>query len=136
MDHIKKSCKYCGGIHQVGTICPRKPKKAERRNATEEDRFRWTNIWKKKREQIKQRDWYLCQVCIRGAYNTIQLVTTNNLQVHHIVPLTERYDMRLANDNLITLCPYHHRMAETGEIPKEYLQSIVGKIPPTFSRDK
>ena len=28
-------------------------------------------------------------------------------------------------DNLITLCRYHHEMAEAGEIPREELQEIV-----------
>ena len=45
--------------------------------------------------------------------------------MHHIIPIEENYDKRLDENNLITLCRYHHEMAESGEIPREELQEIV-----------
>ena len=44
------------------------------------------------------------------------------------MPIEEDYNKRLDDNNLITLCRYHHKMAETGEIPREELQEmVVGK---------
>ena len=63
-----KSCSYCGKIHDSKYICKEKPK--QKKEVTEADKFRWTRVWQKKREDIKKRDLYLCQICIRELYNT------------------------------------------------------------------
>ena len=47
------------------------------------------------------------------------------LEVHHIVPIEEDYTKRLDSSNLITLCRYHHEMAEANEISKEELLGMV-----------
>jgi hypothetical protein len=49
--------------------------------------------------------------------------------VHHIVPLAEDLGRGLDMDNLITVCDYHHRLAEEGEIPRTVLTDIIA-IPP------
>jgi predicted HNH restriction endonuclease len=69
----------------------------------------------------------MCQVCIRELYNTQTKYNFDNIQVHHIVPLNdpEGWDKRLDDDNLIALCPYHHSMAEHGEISRDELFEIV-----------
>jgi 5-methylcytosine-specific restriction enzyme A len=118
-----KSCSYCGGIHKRGQQCPSKPK--QQKNITHVDKFRWTRKWKVKREHIKQRDKYLCQVCIRERYNTQQRYNFTNIQVHHIIPIVEKWNRRLDDTNLISLCSYHHKMAEDGKIPKQELWDIV-----------
>ena len=51
--------------------------------------------------------------------------TYKELEVHHIIPLEEDYNKRLDSDNLITLCRYHHELAEKGEISREELQKII-----------
>ena len=55
-----RTCNVCGGIHQEDKMCKRKypSKKNSKANS-----FRNTNAWITKREQIKRRDKYLCQVC-------------------------------------------------------------------------
>lgn len=59
-------------------------------------------------------------------YNTIgRQYNFKDISVHHIEPLDERYDLRLDDGNLITLCAYHHSMAEDGLIPKGILLGIV-----------
>ena len=63
-----KTCQYCG-IVPYNHICPHKAK--GKKEVTDIDRFRWTKAWQKKREEIKKRDLYLCQICIREIYNTI-----------------------------------------------------------------
>lgn len=120
-----KSCQYCGGIHPMGTQCAKRPKKKELRDTTEADHFRWSRRWKAKREEIKARDCYMCQLCIRKLYNTVgRAVNLSNTSVHHIVPLIEDYEGRLDNANLLTLCAYHHKMAEDGDIPRGVLLQI------------
>ncbi len=119
-----KSCKYCGRIHKKEFICPMKPKN-NKYKTSEADKFRWTRSWQKKRDDIRRRDKHLCQICIRKLYNTINKYNYNNLEVHHIVPIKESYDLRLEDTNLITLCEYHHELAEQGTIPRDELLSIV-----------
>ncbi|RDU22771.1 HNH endonuclease [Anaerosacchariphilus polymeriproducens] len=119
-----KSCPYCNRIHASDYICPEKAAKIKERQSkyktTSKDKFRWSNAWQKKREQIKDRDNHLCVVCRQE-----NRYTYNNLSVHHIEPLEESYDLRLDDDNLITLCDMHHEQAEKGEISKEYLKELI-----------
>lgn len=119
-----KSCQYCGRIHERSYVCPKKPVRSKY-NKTEKDRFRSTNAWAKKRTEIKQRDHFLCQICKRKLYNTYQQYNYENIEVHHIQKLESNYDLRLENTNLISLCSYHHRMADMGDIPTRELQDIV-----------
>ena len=119
-----RSCKYCGKIHDSKHICPNKPIR-KRYKKTEEDKFRNTQAWKKKRNNIKERDKGLCQVCMRKLYNTLKQYNYRDIEVHHIIPLRENYELRLEDDNLISLCKYHHELAETGEIPRELLRRLI-----------
>lgn len=117
-----KTCKYCG-IVPYNHICPH-IKKTEKK-VTETDKFRWTKVWQRKRDEIKRRDLYLCQICIRELYNTENKYNSNNLSVHHNISIAEDYNKRLDNNNLLTVCSIHHEMCENGEIPKEIVQKII-----------
>ena len=115
-----KTCKYCGIVPE-NHVCPhKKPRTTYLRNGEAGD-FRKTYKWTKKSEEIRERDKYLCQVCIRNLYNTTNIINYRKLEVHHIVPINEDYDKRLDDENLITLCSKHHKMADAGEIPREEL---------------
>jgi 5-methylcytosine-specific restriction protein A len=118
-----KSCSYCGGIHSTTTQCP---KKTTRRkfNVSQADKFRNTSRWKKKSMDIRKRDKGLCQVCIRKIYNTQQQYTFETIEVHHIVPLHDDITRGLDNNNLLSLCKYHHYMADHGEIPRDIQHDI------------
>lgn len=118
-----KSCSYCGKIHDSKYVCSKRPQR--KKETTEADKFRWTSIWQRKREEIKKRDLYLCQICIRELYNTVTKYNTEELSVHHNIPINEDYNKRLDNNNLLTLCDYHHKMCEKGEISREEVQSII-----------
>lgn len=120
-----KSCKYCGRIHDSKYICPNKPIRNKYKVNTEEDKFRNTYVWQKKRKHIKERDKGLCQVCIRKLYNTLKQYNYIDIQVHHIIPIKENYELRLEDDNLISLCKYHHELAEKGEIPRVLLRELI-----------
>lgn len=119
-----KTCKYCG-IVPYNHICPYKSK--AKKEVTDVDRFRWTKAWQKKRDEIKKRDLFLCQICIRELYNTTTKYNSKNLSVHHNVPLAEDYNKRLDNNNLITLCSIHHEMCENNEIDREEVQRIINE---------
>ena len=125
-----KTCVYCGRIHDRKFDCGRKPKRKKKYGGKKES-FRWTSQWQKKREEIKQRDRYLCQACLHGAPGTEMQFNTERLSVHHIINLEKDFEKRLDNENLITLCQYHHEKAEEGSISEEQLRSW---IPPGGAR--
>ena len=129
-----KTCSR-SGIVPVDHVCPysiQRKYKLEKRNREEknspQDKFRKSYRWTKKAKEIKERDHFLCQVCIRNKYNTINVYNYNKLEVHHIVFLSEDFNKRLDDGNLITLCDYHHKMADDGEIPKEELLSYISPL--------
>lgn len=128
MPEMKTVCPSCGNKHPFGTK-PCRSRRAPKRHSTA-DRLRRTYRWRIKSEQIRERDKYLCQMCLTNRYDTVQQYTYSNLSVHHIIPLAE--DMRRAfdDDNLITVCDYHHRLAESGKIPRRSLVSIITSTPP------
>ena len=120
------TCSRCGVVPR-GHKCPYKTYRKKERD-TQADKFRKSKRWTDKSKEIRQRDKYLCVVCMANLYNTVRTYNYDKLEVHHITPLNEDYNKRLDNDNLITLCKYHHNLAEDGQIPREELQSL---IPPT-----
>ena len=125
---MKKACSKCGRIHNRNE-CPLKEKYRSKK-ITDIDRFRWTNAWKKKAENIKERDFYMCRCCAAGmTYDGKPIYSCNELSVHHIEPLAERFDLRLDDDNLISLCSHHHEEAEKGKIDRRELHRLA-RVPP------
>lgn len=120
------TCKYCGVVRRGNHNCPYKTK-AKPKESTEQRRFRNSQAWIKKSAEIKQKAKHLCEVCLDDKYNTINLLNYKDLETHHIEPIGENYDRRLDNYNLVVLCQQHHKMAEKGDIPKEYLFKLAEK---------
>lgn len=124
-----KSCPRCGGLHDIDSEqCPVSSRIKE---PTEASRFRNTYRWRKKREEIRERDKHLCQVCIIDAFSTTRQYTFSNLEVNHIVPLEEMllqgvdiYIAGLEDDNLLTLCVPHHKLADAGVIPRKLMLDL------------
>ena len=86
------------------------------------DKLRSTKRWTDKSIEIREASNYLCSVCLdQGIYNY------DKVDVHHIEKLQDNQDLFLDNDNLITLCKYHHKQAEKGQLDKEYLINLVNK---------
>lgn len=125
-----RSCQYCGRIHDAAYLCPQKAKRIKARQSYKKasgkkiQAFRRSEKWKKKSIEIRTRDKYCCQICRRNLYEAERQYETEGISVHHIMPLAKNWDMRLNNDNLISLCQRHHEMAEKGKIPKEELRAI------------
>lgn len=126
-----KSCSYCGRIHDSKYVCKQKEQKIRERQSMRSAKnekvydFHRSHKWKEKSIVIRERDNYCCQVCIRGLHNPDRRYETDNISVHHIVPIAEDWDNRLDNSNLISLCSKHHEMAERGEINRKELLRIV-----------
>lgn len=125
------TCKYCGIVERGNHICPYKTYRKKERDS-QADKFRKSKRWTDKSIEIRQRDKYLCVICMANRYNTIRQYNFDKLEVHHIVPLAEDYNKRLDNDNLITLCKYHHKLAEDGCISREELQELISPPSKTF----
>lgn len=125
-----RSCPYCGRIHDGKYICPQKQQKIEDRQSYRSKsnqkiyNFHRSQDWKNKSIEIRQRDSYCCQVCIRGLHEPIRKYETDDISVHHIVPIAEDWDRKMDNDILVSLCRRHHEMADTGEISREELMRI------------
>lgn len=117
-----KSCSRCGKIHDFNKTCY---KNRQVRGLTDADKFRKTNKWHQKSKDIRQRDKNLCRCCLANIYETQFIFNFNKLEVHHITPLEEDFSKRLDDDNLITLCCYHHKLAEDGIIPRFILEKLV-----------
>ena len=120
---MKKTCKYCGVVNE-DHICPYKRSRAKQGDR-QSDRFRKTKAWTNKSIEIRQRDRYLCRVCMANLYNTMNWLNYKGVEVHHITPINEDYNQRLDNNNLISLCSYHHHMADNNEIPRDVLYDLV-----------
>lgn len=118
------SCRYCSLLHQRGERCPARPSNSGLKKGNTIDSFHWSSIWKRTARAIKQRDKYLCQICLTKQYNTLYQYNYKLLEVHHITALKNDYNKRLDRSNLITLCKYHHIMADDGTIPKNKLFAI------------
>lgn len=125
-----KTCSKCGIVSDTH-VCPYKRIKKKYSEAND---IRKTSKWHKKSLEIRERDNFLCRVCMLDKYDTVLKYNPNDLSVHHIIPLEVDDSKAFNNDNLITLCRYHHEMAERGGIPKEELLKIVREniksIPP------
>ncbi len=125
---MKKACQYCGKIHKIGYICPKKPMNTAKykKPVNSKEKFRGRQVWKNKREEIRRRDMNVCRLCLTGEFTPDHRprIVTEGLSVHHIVPLENDYDYRLDNDWLITLCPSCHELAEAGKVSAGYLHGL------------
>ncbi|MFW2490982.1 HNH endonuclease [Clostridium chromiireducens] len=123
-----KSCSRCGGIHERKFKCQVGQVARVKDHENLAVKFRNSQVWKKKRKDILIRDKGLCQLCIRNLYETFGRAYNHKLiEVHHIEPIKDNFDLRLDDGNLISLCTYHHKRADRGEIPREELRRIINK---------
>ena len=49
------------------------------------------------------------------------------MQVHHAVPINLSEDLKLDENNLITLCSKHHSMCDKGQIPYKEVKKIINE---------
>lgn len=117
---IYKSCVRCGRVHDVNYICNvGKSKRKYKYIGGEERKIRNSTAWVYKSLEMRRRANFLCEVCKdEGVYNY------DNLEVHHIEKLKDAPTKLLDDSNLITLCQFHHKLADKGMLEREYLQKL------------
>jgi predicted restriction endonuclease len=81
------------------------------------NKLRGRNLSEPKRLALR-RDGACCRIC---GFATL-------VEVHHIIPRRQRGPDTL--DNLITLCPNHHTMADRGLISVEELRALLSEPTP------
>ncbi len=120
-----KTCSKCGRIHDFNHRCY--INRQQNRGKTNADKLRKTNRWHQKSKEIRERDNGLCKVCLANLYNTSKRINADNIEVHHIVSLEENLELAFDDDNLISLCCYHHKLADKGVIPRTILYKLLEK---------
>jgi len=128
--YMKKSCPYCGRIHDRGYTCPSKPERKRRygkHNSIAGD-YRHKNVWTRKSKLIRERDLFCCRYCLEVEGK----VNSEKLSVHHIVSIKENEELWLEDDNLISLCEKHHEEAEKGMISRELLKEMACARPKIY----
>lgn len=113
-------CARCGRIHERGKCL----KAREYNNPSKQSAFRSTYQWTRTSKRIRERDNYLCQACLHNLDGQGVRYTNSDLEVHHIEALENNYDLRMDDDNLITLCRSHHEKAEQGGLNADQLKEI------------
>ena len=116
-----KSCSRCGKVHPYNYKC-NATKPTHSYGRPDADRLRSTNKWKRKAIEIKEKSRWLCSVCEDEGHYTYE-----NLETHHISKVRDEPESFLDDNNLICLCPFHHRMAEIGLLKKDYLKNLIKK---------
>ncbi|MDR1364212.1 MAG: HNH endonuclease [Oscillospiraceae bacterium] len=51
----------------------------------------------------------------------------DKIEVHHIIKISDSSELAFESSNLITLCSFHHHMADKNEIPAWVLKEIVSE---------
>ena len=74
----------------------------------ESDPFYHRKEWKRIRAMALQRDCGMCRDCMDRMKSETGFRPHRATMVHHIIPRSERPDLELDLDNLISLCPDCH----------------------------
>ena len=126
--NMLKACSRCGKIHPDGecSIPHVRNYKREYKGSirTEEQKFRSTAQWQRKRWQVLQRDGFCCRLCLHN-----HKMETRGLQVHHIVKMRDNPSLRLEDTNLITLCPECHSIVERDNSLQPLLRKLTESRP-------
>lgn len=119
-------CRRCGRVHDAGA-CPgrRGAALAARRDPEGARAFRSSARWQRCAAEARRLDGGTCVTCmeLRAA------VTTDGLEGHHVVPLSECLGTPLEDDpaNVATLCRTCHAEAECGGIGRAELLDLVAR---------
>jgi 5-methylcytosine-specific restriction endonuclease McrA len=103
---MKTLCANCRKFMPIGTVC--ECQKARQKQSSKEygkkhaEKFKMlkNKRWHVLRKQIIKRDGGHCQRCLIN-YN---LITTSNLEVHHIKPRDKYPELTYEETNCVTLC--------------------------------
>lgn len=122
-----KTCTYCRKIHDSSVKCGgKKDYYREKNSRYSKDKdyisFIKSKEWRNKSVEIKILDSYCCLMC-----KSLGLASPTYLEVHHISKVRNNFEKRLDNDNLITLCVFHHKQADDNTISSSELYELINK---------
>lgn len=109
---MKTRCQKCRKLIDYGNSlcdeCKSKYIKEKKKYIKDKDAEKLikSSRWKKVRQRVLLRD-KCCVLCLKR-----DILTTNKLQVHHIVKRTENKDLAFDLNNLVTVCPVCHEELE------------------------
>lgn len=120
-----KTCTYCRKIHGKEINCKAKRGYYREKNSRYEKDKDYLNFikskqWHNKSQEIKLLDSHCCLVC-----ESLNLISPVYLEVHHIVKFRNDSSLGLDNNNLITLCVNHHKMADSNKIQASELYRLI-----------
>lgn len=120
-----KTCTYCHKIHDSKMKCgAKRGYYREKHSRYEKDKdyikFIKSKKWNNKSQEIKLLDNHCCLVC-----KSLGLISPVYLEVHHIVKFRNDASLKLDNNNLITLCIAHHKMADSNKIKASELHKLI-----------
>lgn len=118
-----KTCGVCFKIHDSKKLCKIKRYYKENKQTPQYKKLIKSTRWKKVSEQVKQLDNYNCLACKSDGLN----VTSDKLEVHHIIKVNEDITKVYDINNLVTLCILHHKQADNNAISKAKLYSLINK---------
>ena len=122
--HERDKCTLVGGQSYGGIRFRGHSESGGRVQATQQQLFRNTSAWQRKRHEILKRDNFCCRVCLDN-----KILTRDGLQVHHIVPIREADHLKLEDRNLITLCYSCHEMVEHDKSKRAWLMYLADSPP-------
>ena len=97
---MKKICSKCGQAIKHNQICICRANTSNNRNVSPEKRkFYSSYAWQKLRNR-KVKEHPYCERC----WNKYKIITTENLQGHHIKSFKDFPELRLDEDNVAVLC--------------------------------
>ena len=118
-----KACSRCGKVHPHGQ-CPIPKPDFYKRKDTFERRFRSSSAWQRKRQEIVERDCFLCRLCLHNG-----ILKQGDLHVHHIIKVSANRDLKLVSDNLVSLCPQCHELVEDDPNYVDLLRTLARSQP-------
>ncbi len=93
-------------------------RKVARMDYKESDPFYHRKEWKRIRAMALQRDRGMCRDCMDRMQNETGFRPHRATMVHHIIPRSERPDLELVLENLISLCDSCHEARHPGKRSK------------------
>lgn len=110
---ILKCSKYCNSCSQLGN------RNHQWKEITQNARIYWSAEWRKWREEVLERDNYICQLCGE---------TEGRLHAHHILPKRDYPELIYNVDNGITLCQDCHTAIHFKEEDyADYFIDLIGR---------
>ena len=121
-----RACSYCGFVHDEHYVCDNK-RKALKKRQTRQRKVRSASRWTTVRNRVLHRDKAMCQCCLAEEIGTKRKYNGDFLEVHHITPIEEDESRSYDEDNLLTVCRYHHELCESGKISRKRQYELVEK---------